>query len=332
MSIGDFADPAVLAAANRPKPGKEANLVFPLRNSDRYPARIEFSVNRSDDANIKQTMERIKRLSVDAAATGDTTPGAPNTRERTTQQNFYGVDTNQRKSGTLNEGRKVVLYLPQAIQIADGINYEATDLGIIGETTRQTLSSGGQNVLQAVGRAAFNELSSTIDGLISGLSGEIGATAAARLAQRLPLGEQVRSGVQASTQLTLNPNKRSLLRAVAIRNFTFTFKMIPSTEKESKVAQDIIKFFREEAYPESIEEGNIPFAFRYPSTFNIRFKYGKNKNLATKIQPSFLTAITTNYNPNNMAFHRGGEFSEYDLTLSFTEERALNKQDVRNGY
>ena len=70
--------------------------------------------------------------------------------------------------------------------------------------------------------------------------------------------------------------------------------------------------------------------YRYPYKFTIDLLYD-GKQVATKILPSYCTAINTNYNPNNMAFIKGGYFSEIDLQISFIEERTLSQQDITDG-
>ena len=61
----------------------------------------------------------------------------------------------------------------------------------------------------------------------------------------------------------------------------------------------------------------------------------ENKNtieIGPKIKSCYLTSITTNFNPSSMAFHRDGEPVEIDLSLNFTEETTLNKQDILDGF
>ena len=139
------------------------------------------------------------------------------------------------------------------------------------------------------------------------------------------------AAISSTTGIALNPNKRSILAGPEIRTFRFTFKMIPDSHEEAEEVKKIVRFFREEMYPESQREAGINAAFRYPSIFDIQMKY-KGKDVATYIKPSYLTDVAVVYNQSSMAFHADGNFQETDITLTFTETVALTAQDIVDGY
>ena len=45
----------------------------------------------------------------------------------------------------------------------------------------------------------------------------------------------------------------------------------------------------------------------------------------------YLQSFNAVYNPNGMGMHSDGSFSEFQITMSFTEGTALNRQDVEEG-
>jgi hypothetical protein len=66
--------------------------------------------------------------------------------------------------------------------------------------------------------------------------------------------------------------------------------------------------------------------------FKIQYMY--NNQLNTKLpQPlmCYLRNVSTTYNGASMVFHSDGNPTEIDLSLSFTEFRALTKQDILEG-
>ena len=55
-----------------------------------------------------------------------------------------------------------------------------------------------------------------------------------------------------------------------------------------------------------------------------------NRNLPQPLM-CYLRNVSTTYNQGSMVFHEDGQPTEVDLTLSFTEFRALTRQDIIYG-
>jgi hypothetical protein len=227
---------------------------------------------------------------------------------------------------------KVSLYLPQAVQINDGASYANVDLGIMGAGGAAAMAEGA-NLLPALIDGAGQSAASIIDAIMGRApnSPELARLAVNRAAKFLP-GEGMRGAVASATRVSVNPNTRALFKSVPLREFTFTFKMIPTSKKETEQIKGIIKFFRTNLYPEVIDMGGIPAGFKFPHVFEISLKYAKNKELATKILPSYIRSFAATYNASGMGFLEGGDFSEVDITMSFIESGTLHKQLVKDGY
>lgn len=222
---------------------------------------------------------------------------------------------------------QVQLYLPASLQFADTVEYNAnTDLGIKGTAAAGALRMGG-----SITDAAMEAVKKLFD--VEGMYNMVRKGMSDRGAQVLALrmasfSPEIQGAVETETGVTLNPNRRSALRGVGVRTFRFTFKLLPTSPAEAREITEIINFFRREMYPET---SHLNLVLNYPSKFDIKMQYG-GKNVATKILPCFLNNIDVVYNPNSMAFHDDGEFQETDITLTFIEERALTKNDIRDGY
>lgn len=225
----------------------------------------------------------------------------------------------------------VTLYLPQAINIADTVNYETINLGIMGAGALAGVQSGAGFI-----EAAYNELSkagkSALDISLGRkkMSAELAALASVRLANNSP-GDTVRGVVGSALGVAVNPNTRSLFKSVNLREFTFTFKMIASSAAEANQIEQIIKIFRTELYPEDIKTGNVSVGYIFPNKFDIIMTY-KGQRVATRFLRSYLRNVQTVYNPSSMGWHVDGKPSEVDLTISFAEPRTLSKSDIRDGY
>lgn len=240
----------------------------------------------------------------------------------------YGTQSNKRNYS----GQRVSLYLPQAVSFRDAADYNsAVELGVIGATAEAAVNQG-QNIGAVVAGAARQSFSTFNDLMVgrTGLDQEAARLASARVARKF--GGETGGNVAGSTlRTTVNPNKRTLFRAVNLREFSFQFKMIANSADEAEEIDKIIKFFRTELYPSTTGGGTELIGYNFPNLFDIEMSYN-NQKVATKIKPVYLRDIGTTYNPGNMGYHVDGKASEVDITLAFVEERTLNKQDIVEGF
>ena len=234
-------------------------------------------------------------------------------------------------------GRQVRLYLPQAIQITDGVQVGPIDLGAVGAGVEAGLANGVSNVGEIAQQAlAGADITSIVDVFRNNnLRSTAGAFAAQRAA-RLVGSQGAAGAISRASRVQVNPNTRSLFRAVNLREFSFTFKMIGTSQAEAESIKAIIAFFRRELYPEEIDLGvgdqQASLAYRMPNLFNIRFLYKNSLDIATRIKPSYLRNFTATYNPSGMGMHADGNFLETDITMSFVEDTTLSRKDINDGF
>lgn len=237
--------------------------------------------------------------------------------------------------GAASGAGPVILYMPEAINFSDGIVYDNANLNLAGLGAEKAAGAvmdkglvGSINQLTAGLEAATQGGFGNVDNF-KAMTNQFGTTIGNLLVQTLLPGE-VADGVSSATGITANPHKRSLFRDVAIRNFTFTFLMSPSTAAEATAINNIVKFFRINAYPEKIGAG---LAYKFPTTFRIQMKYnGKLMADAPKILPCYLTSVNTVFNPRSSSFFKDGRFNETQLSLNFMEERPLDKKEIEQGF
>lgn len=334
-------DDAILRQ-NRKQQSLNTSLRFPLENQSEYPGQILFKAVREENTSLsrfainslneaRSFAESIenptraasesaidRRIGTDAEIVSDLRGQDPSKQTKTGE-----------KPGKTYPGQ-VSLYLPNTIQFTDGIEYSNVDLGARGGAVEAALGSGkGVGGVIAATLGGGFDLTSMRELFQTGLDTE----AAQLLLNRTlgKVGDDVRGAIESSTGLTLNPNRRSLLRGVSLRRFRFTFKLIPTSEKESRAIKEIIKFFRTEMYPEEIPVGPVAVGYKFPSKFEITMIY-RGKRVATGILPCFLENFDTNYNPNAMGMLRDGNFPEIDISMSFIEHRTLRRKDIESGY
>ncbi len=252
------------------------------------------------------------------------------------------VNTGLLQTTKTDSNRKVKLYLPVGLSTTDGLTYSNVDIGPMGATALNQLK-GGSSLAGMVGNALANGFKSVGDLFAGGgLAGnDLGKLAAVRAAQSTlgkAMPEELRNAVTIAAGVTINPNTRAMFKGVALREFQFQFKFIPRSEEEAKEVEAIIYRFRHFAYPESLELiSGVSAGYKYPNMFSINLDYNNGEGgepipIGTKIKDCYLKSISTNYNSSSMAYHKDGRPVEYDLTLTFSEDVALNRKDIEEGY
>ena len=232
----------------------------------------------------------------------------------------------------------VDMYFPLSFTYVDTAQYENASLGITGTVGAAAVEAGAGILGGAL--AAFKEgAASTFDAFIGNkqLSEGVARVAAARAidVSGALFNQGFRNALTLQNRTVVNPNIRALFRGVALREFTFQFKMIAESAQEAAMVERIIKHFRTEMYPDVY---NLPIGstgvsadlgFKFPNVFQISFNYKNalNKKLP-QLQLCYLRNVSHTVNPTGGGFRRDGQPNEIDLTLSFVEYKTLNRKDV----
>ena len=324
------------AASSRFSERNPVLLRYPLNNQQDYGGTITFKARKPQFDTLGS--KAIEFLAPDfGGASDDPLDAFGGEGERTKYDNLFKSKVDRKVTKTerlrpeIGTNRKCTLYLPGAIQIADKVSYSNVDLGILGAGIRQGIldqRSAGEIISDVAGG-----IKDTFGSLINALRTGVGSEEAQIAAQRVFGASSTISGaISSATGVAVNPNRRAVLSGPELRNFAFTFRLVPTSPAEAESIEKIIQFFREEMYPDAVETAGVSAAFRYPSIFDIVMRYrtarGQYKKVATQLLPSFLQAVDVNYNQSGMSFHRDGKPQEATLTLNFTEERTLNRYDV----
>jgi hypothetical protein len=218
----------------------------------------------------------------------------------------------------------VELQLPQGgLSFADGMNYENNDLGIFRGAMVSGIDAESMESLKQSASDFFNNIGDPATRK-KGISNIIAMT-----------GMQV---AKANARAAPNPNTRAFFKGPNIREFTFAFKMIPTSPDEADTIRTIIKTFRKHMYPERMpKDGSLRIGFYYPAMFHIEVFLGDIESVVTpKYKPCFLKSMSTVFNSSTGAIlaERGKRFSfaEADMNLTFSEEVTLAQDDIEDGY
>lgn len=331
-------------------------LTYPLNNQERYGASITFKVFEIVPPNLKGDSATVGKM---LGEDGDAQYKALNDKSKTIDQQYankeltpaqyreektrvqnsldkryvekHGKESPMEYSDRSVEdtGNSVKLYLPIAMTQADGLNYAQPELGPMGAGAVGALSQG-KGILETLGEATGKGFSNLTDLAFGNLQGAAAGLALQRTANAV--NNTAGNVTSLAFGVTVNPNARTVFKGVNIREFAFQFKFIPKSAREAKEVEKIIKRFRGYAYPDPIVVGGISAGYKYPHMFELDMFYeneaGVKKRVGTKMKKCHLKAISTNYNSSSMAFHPDGYPVEIDLSLSFVEERTLNREDI----
>jgi|TARA_A100001015_G_scaffold298717_1_gene381833 hypothetical protein len=205
------------------------------------------------------------------------------------------------------------IYLPgpTALSVNDQANYSTTDFGMTGAQNKFGEDSVGQ-ALEAAGLR-----------IGKGAGGIIGMEA---------------SEVEKRAGLIINPNTNTTFGGNGVRSFSFQYKLIADSEEESQAIKQIIRRFKGLSYAALNNTSNVAepagLILTYPPIWKIKFLttstgggFSENKFMP-KISTCYLTSVETNYNPNSNIFFKGGAPNEIDLSITYQETRALNRNDI----
>ena len=225
----------------------------------------------------------------------------------------------------------IALFLPAQLVYNDNVAYNDTALGAGGMTALAGINAG-QTMVGSLAKGVSEGLESIFNLLKGSLSNQAAQVAAARAVQNMP-GDKLQSAASIGLQTGLNPGTRILFDKPNLRQFSFQFKLIPTSQAEAQAIEKIIKEFRYQMYPEEIDIRDIPIGYKFPNTYRISFKFAGGSIKVPKIQFCYLRDVGVTYNgQTNGTFFYDGHPTEVDLTLSFTEYRALSKRDIEAGF
>jgi hypothetical protein len=229
---------------------------------------------------------------------------------------------NGRKNSYFGKAPTYIAFpIPIGLNFTDGSQYDDTSLGAVGSTLARGVGAvaGSANASDAMGRVA-NVASNAYNQSKSASISDI----VAQVVDKFGIGEGVKNIASVGLQTVVNPNVVSEFNGVGTRSFSFSFKMIASSQKEADMIKQICHTLRLGLYP----EGNA-ISLRYPPTWTIRFMLNnRDIEYIPKIFESYLTSVTVGYNPSNHAWHTDGSPLECDLQVSFKETRALTAEDI----
>jgi hypothetical protein len=225
--------------------------------------------------------------------------------------------TNTRESQ--NRTIEGTVTLPIQAQISDS-NIVGWGEGALDEITRKALNTAANITKGTINDETFaTNLQSTIKDFTSNQDQTL-----ALLAEKV-IGLQ---NIQGRTGGILNPNVELLFNGPQLRPFSFSFRMIPRTKKESEQIKGIIKFFKKNM---AVKRDTGLF-LKAPNTFLIKYlqKGAEEHKSINKIKECALIGFDVNYTPQGSYMtYEDGTMASYNITLAFKELVPIYYEDYK---
>lgn len=261
----------------------------------------------------------------------------------------FEVVDNKRISRTKNKKLATILLpVPNDINYSDQLNWQSDSVGSLGK------------LLPTLAGAAVNNLSGMGD-IISKMAGAgtpefVLSAITKNIPGQLP-AEALTSGVGGKI---LNPYVEQIFRGIGMREFNFSWKLVPRNASEQSRIHNIIKTLRYYSLPNYSGSGPVqgttaPGTEQFerlnklqdrwltvPNIFDLTWmQAGTETDIQSlpKIKPCVLKNIQVNYTPDNVwATHNtagpglsGPAPVAYEVTLSFAETEIVTANDVAKG-
>ena len=241
----------------------------------------------------------------------------------------------------------VLLPVPDDIQYKDGPKWEGKDIGILGrfapEVAQQIGGGDSASITDSVQKFARVGKVGLIKSMIS------------------KLGADPNAVTQNINGKIANPYTEQVFGGIGLRDFNFSWKLVPRNKSEQRSIERIIRYLRRAALPDTSEtfgksgflsdlggENNALFDsatstdrwLTVPNLFNLRWKQGGDGNEISslpKLKKCICTNIDVNYTPDNVwATHIDGSNQPapvaIQLSIGFGETEIIKSSDVGAGY
>tara|TARA_E500000318_G_scaffold21783_1_gene22156 strand:- start:6295 stop:7272 length:978 start_codon:yes stop_codon:yes gene_type:complete len=221
---------------------------------------------------------------------------------------------NTNAQGNVGEDRFSIHFpCPANLAFNDSAEFQSFDGGLLGPAE------------QMISKIMSGEKGTGVAGKAAGKKAEIGNL----LLSLIPKPESLEQAKNIKQGRIKNPNTTNSFRGNGVRSFQFTFKMVAKSQAESNEVKNIHNVFRKYLYGKKSATGAT---LTYPPTWNIDFMTMSAQTQANqylpKIAACYCTNVSSTFNTDADVFHRDGAPLSVDLSISFTETRALNQVDI----
>ena len=216
----------------------------------------------------------------------------------------------------------IALYMPNSIKAGYKQNFDPEEAGIAGD-----LEALGASVPS--GAASADQIKAFLGGT-AGIAIRQGKKLVGEAVSLAGAGDPIRF-LQKRSGTALNPRNEQFYDSPDFRSFSYSFDFWPRNAKEAEAVKDIITIFKYNSSPG--KKGDSGALFEIPNYFRISYMYNNqvNPNL-NLISACYCTGVEVDYAPDGQpSFFPDGSPVHTKLTVNFTEDRILTKDDIIQG-
>ena len=273
------------------------------------------NIHNTGFSNVKEQVDATKKRGYTGTA------AATNIFNTAKNEPFRSTRASTTRSKTC-----INMYMPAQVQTQYSANYQDTSIG--------ALSSQAMNAFNMIMDENFDGFGETVASMSEAGKEMLLQLMTASIGTLGPMFGGLEEVRQMSEGRIIAEKLELAFKGVPKRNFQYTFKMMPRSEKEMEQVQDIIKAFKSNMLPE-LEDANAR-RLTVPNTFNIQYMYVNDVNqYIHKIGECVLESMNVTYGGDRYKTFtavpgRGAPPVETTMTLSFKEFHFLTRNDVEN--
>ena len=129
----------------------------------------------------------------------------------------------------------------------------------------------------------------------------------------------------ALTGVALNTHQTLKFVQPTLKTHSFSWKLVPSNEDESKALQAIVNFIKSRIYP-SFSFGGL--GFNYPDLVNVYLYNGDKMYL---FKPAYVNGFAVNYTTEGgPSFHKNGYPVAVQIDMTITETAVWKNEDFKS--
>jgi len=240
-----------------------------------------------------------------------------------------GTTLSVKRNPTKRLKSSIAMYMPATVSTQSSSKYGEMEIGAMAAAGISALKSynNGNGFFDTGGKVVDSVKASAAENLP-----EMGKAAADIAAKGTKAAFDIGRGKVTNNRMEM------LFEGVDRRNFSFSFKMMPKSNKEAKDVKQIVDMFRFYMAP-SFDTTSIGTSrtFIVPATFDIQYMHLGNENkYLTKISTCVLTSCNVTYGGERVQFFRPDEIGsapvETGIELSFRELEVITRERIVEGF
>ena len=220
--------------------------------------------------------------------------------------------------------REIYLPMPKELSHAEGVSWQASDLGSIGGFMKGDMDA-------AAAATVLSKAALGTGGAAGGVIGAIFGNGAAGAIGGFLASDNLQKSLESAVGIKANPFKEQTFEGIEFRKFSFSYTFNPKNQTEIKDLRSIITDIRAYSKPSFRSGGGI---FNYPHEFYIEFlTRDQNGNMITnphvpELKYCVCSNVTTNFAGKEWRAFAGGAPVEISLQMDFEETELITQNDV----